>query len=254
VAGLPDGNLHASIVGCLLGDFRMLRIKTEDLRLGMFIQSLEGSWFDHSFWKSKFLLDQPDDLRALQNSGVDSVWIDEARSLAPALAHLGGQQPTPRPSLAAEFAAMAETEAPVARPETQRASEPRPRRQATVNEYRCAQQLLADCKAAVGDLFARVGNGDASAVEDSAPVVRGIAESVERNPDALITLTRVRTLDEYTYMHSLAVSALMINLAVPFVKRPARQALRKTVSGKIPIRSLLVRSFRLSCQKPEQVG
>jgi HD-GYP domain-containing protein (c-di-GMP phosphodiesterase class II) len=36
---------------------------------------------------------------------------------------------------------------------------------------------------------------------------------VERNPDALITLTRIRTLDEYTYVHSVAVSALMINLA-----------------------------------------
>ena len=189
----------------------MLRVKTEDLRLGMFVQSLEGSWFDHSFWKTKFLLEEPDDLRALQNSGVESVWIDEARSLAPALAHLGGQAPPARPSLAAEFAAMSAAEAPATAPKP--AAEPKPRRQATVNEYRSAQQLLADCKAAVGDLFARVGNGDDSAIEDAAPVVRGIAESVERNPDALITLTRVRTLDEYTYMHSLAVSALMINLA-----------------------------------------
>ena len=84
----------------------MLRVRTEDLRLGMFVQSLEGSWFDHSFWKTKFLLEESDDLRALQNSGVESVWIDEAQSLAPALAHLGGAAPPPRPSLAAEFAAM----------------------------------------------------------------------------------------------------------------------------------------------------
>src|SRR6185369_10895129 len=31
--------------------------------------------------------------------------------------------------------------------------------------------------------------------------------------DALLSLLRIRTLDEYTYFHSIAVSALMINLA-----------------------------------------
>src|SRR4051794_869135 len=66
----------------------MLRVRKEDLRLGMFVQSLEGSWFDHPFWKSKFLLTEADDLRALQSSDVESVWIDQDKSLAPAIAHL----------------------------------------------------------------------------------------------------------------------------------------------------------------------
>jgi len=57
------------------GGSPMLRVQKEDLRLGMFIQSLEGSWFDHPFWKSKFLLEENDDLRALQSSEIDSVWI-----------------------------------------------------------------------------------------------------------------------------------------------------------------------------------
>ena len=51
----------------------MLRVRTEDLRLGMFVQSLEGSWFNHPFWKTKFLLTEGDDLRALQSSDVDAV-------------------------------------------------------------------------------------------------------------------------------------------------------------------------------------
>src|SRR3546814_805660 len=183
----------------------MIRVKKEDLRLGMYIQSLEGSWFDHPFWKSKFLLTEEDDLRSLQGSDVD-VWVDESKSLAPALAHLMPQEPTPRSRLLEELA----PEAPV-----KAASTPKPRSQrpSHPNEFHAAETVLADCKAAVGQLFARVQSGSAAAIEDAAPVVRGIAESVERNPDALITLTRVRTLDEYTYMHSVAVSALMINLA-----------------------------------------
>jgi HD-GYP domain-containing protein (c-di-GMP phosphodiesterase class II) len=184
----------------------MLRVRTEDLRLGMYIQSLDGSWFDHPFWKSKFLLAEADDLRALQSSGVESVWIDKDKSLAPAIAHLVAEQPRPKPRLLEELGA----EAP---PEAAPAPAPKPRRVSRPNEYRAAQTLLADCKAAVGALFNRVQDGDGAAIADSAPIIDGIAESVDRNPDALITLSRVRTLDEYTYMHSIAVSALMINLA-----------------------------------------
>lgn len=185
----------------------MLRVRKEDLRLGMFIQSLEGSWFDHPFWRSKFLLTSEDDLRALQSSEVETVWVDKDKSLAPAIAHLVGEA-TAKSSLQEELVPDAPA-APAAEPR----AEARPRRAPRSNEYDAAEKVLEDCKAAVGELFTRIQNGNAAAIEDAAPVVSGIAESVERNPDALITLTRIRSLDEYTYMHSVAVSALMINLA-----------------------------------------
>ena len=38
----------------------MLRVRKEDLRLGMYVQGVEGSWFDHPFWRSKFLLTSAD--------------------------------------------------------------------------------------------------------------------------------------------------------------------------------------------------
>ena len=57
------------------------RIRTDQVRLGMFIQSLEGSWLSHPFWKTRFMLENPGDLRALQNSGVQWLWIDDARGL-----------------------------------------------------------------------------------------------------------------------------------------------------------------------------
>ncbi|CAA9518382.1 MAG: HDIG domain protein [uncultured Sphingosinicella sp.] len=195
----------------------MICVRKEDLRLGMFVQSLEGSWFNHPFWRSKFLLEEMDDLRALQSSDIDSVWVDEEKSLAPAIAHLTGG--------AAPAAAEAEAEVELSPIEKLRAElapaapvkladAAKPKRVAVGNEFQAAAGVLKDCKAAVGELFARIQNGEGEqAIEDAAPVVSGIAESVERNPDALITLLRVRSLDEYTYMHSIAVSALMINLA-----------------------------------------
>ena len=183
----------------------MLRVRKEDLRLGMFVQSLEGSWFNHPFWKTKFLLSESEDLRALQSSDVDAVWIDPNKSAAPAIAHLTPPTAAARPDLSP---AVPEAEAEAA-PE----AAPQPRRQRP-NEYHAAQTVVADCKKAVSGLFAQVQSGDpAAAIAAAAPVVNGIAESVARNPEALLTLTRIKTLDDYSYAHSVAVSALMINLA-----------------------------------------
>jgi putative nucleotidyltransferase with HDIG domain len=44
------------------------------------------------------------------------------------------------------------------------------------------------------------------------PLVEEIARSVWRNPDALVSLARLKTKDNYSYMHSVAVCALMIAL------------------------------------------
>src|SRR4051812_15470131 len=190
----------------------MKRVRKEDLRLGMYIQSLEGSWLNHPFWKTKFLLTEQDDLRALQSSDIDSVWIDDEKSLAPAVAHRGIEEAKPEPSPAEALRAELLGQ-PAARPVPIARPKPAQRPPSPVHDFKAAEKLVAGCRAAVGDLLARIHSGDAGAIEDSAPVVSGIAESMERNPDALLTLIRVRTLDEYTCSHSIAVSALMINLA-----------------------------------------
>ena len=55
--------------------------------------------------------------------------------------------------------------------------------------------------------------GKAIEAEAAAPLVEEISNSVMRNPGALISLARLKTADDYTFMHSVAVCALMIALA-----------------------------------------
>jgi HD-GYP domain-containing protein (c-di-GMP phosphodiesterase class II) len=43
-------------------------------------------------------------------------------------------------------------------------------------------------------------------------LVHEISDSVSRNPGALLSLARLKTQDDYSYMHSVAVCALMISL------------------------------------------
>jgi putative nucleotidyltransferase with HDIG domain len=49
--------------------------------------------------------------------------------------------------------------------------------------------------------------------EGCLPLVEEIASSVGRNPGAMVSLARLKTQDDYSYMHSVAVCALMVALA-----------------------------------------
>jgi hypothetical protein len=57
------------------------KILVSQLRFGMYVHGLDGSWFDHSFWRSKFLLTDPADLQALRSSGVKALWIDTGKGV-----------------------------------------------------------------------------------------------------------------------------------------------------------------------------
>jgi putative nucleotidyltransferase with HDIG domain len=54
--------------------------------------------------------------------------------------------------------------------------------------------------------------GNALKVSEAEPLVDEISQSISRNPEAFLNLVRLKNVDDYTYMHSVAVCALMIAL------------------------------------------
>ena len=57
------------------------KIPVAQLRLGMHLHALEGAWIDHPFWKSRFTLRDPVDLRRLREGAVVECWIDVSKGL-----------------------------------------------------------------------------------------------------------------------------------------------------------------------------
>ena len=176
------------------------KIKTTDVRLGMHVQSLCGNWLDHPFWKSKFLLTDPTELAQLQASAIEACWIDVSRGLDVAPAALtvppDGAPPPPaaaRPNAAADAGPKAAT--------------------GFDEELRAAAALVRASRQAVMTLVGQARLGHAINIEQCLPVVGDITESVWRNPQALVSLARLKTHDDYSYMHSVAVCALMVALA-----------------------------------------
>ncbi len=75
-----------------------------------------------------------------------------------------------------------------------------------------AREVLARSRAAVMQLLSDVRLGRVLHQADVAPVLLDISSSVDQHPSALISCARLKARDEYTYMHSVAVAALMLNL------------------------------------------
>jgi putative nucleotidyltransferase with HDIG domain len=88
-----------------------------------------------------------------------------------------------------------------------------PRHVATENEIERAGKILSQTRAAVASMFSEVRMGRALDADHARPMVEEIANSIARNSGAIISLARLKNKDDYTYMHSAAVCALMISLA-----------------------------------------
>ncbi len=179
--------------------YMLKRIAVKDIQLGMFICEFCGSWMEHPFWKTKFLLIDEKDLRAIQTSGIKELWIDVSKGT-----DLGATVPGQ-----SEEEVARETEAVLLEAEKIHSKE----KVSLEDEIQTAAKLCAKAKEAVIEMFSDARMGKAIQVEQARALVEDISNSVLRQPHALISLARLKTADEYTYMHSVAVCALMIALA-----------------------------------------
>lgn len=76
-----------------------------------------------------------------------------------------------------------------------------------------AKKLYLQSKLAIVEMFSEARMGHAIAVSKADELVDHIARSISRHPNAFISLVRLKNATEYTYMHSVAVCALMIAVA-----------------------------------------
>jgi len=80
-------------------------------------------------------------------------------------------------------------------------------------ELERAAQICLQSKRAVVSMFEEARMGKAVDTGGAKKLVEEISDSVSRNPGALISLARLKTADDYTYMHSVAVCAMMVALS-----------------------------------------
>ena len=176
------------------------KIDVQQLIVGMYLKEFCGSWMDHPFWRSGFVIDDPNDIQAIKASNIREVWINIAKGL----------DVPPGQAAITEMESEAQVDAVLQEAAVQR-REVSP--VAVADELLRASKICARSKQAVMAMFQEARLGNVVDTGGAKQMVSEITDSVSRNPGALISLARLKTADDYTYMHSVAVCAMMVALA-----------------------------------------
>lgn len=151
------------------------RIPKEQTQLGMFVEDVEGAWQDNPFNTRRFKLESAAQVDAIKRSQLTAVIINTALGL--------------------DIAA--------ARP-------PRPAQSSTEKERIAAVSgVLSETEAAVEGLFAKARQSETADLADYAPVMGKIIDVMNEEPYVFRVVSRLKTKDNTTFQHSVAVSALM---------------------------------------------
>jgi HD-GYP domain-containing protein (c-di-GMP phosphodiesterase class II) len=176
------------------------RISVRQLTVGMHIKEFCGSWMEHPFIRSSFVLSNVKDLNIILTSGIKEVWIDSSKGL---------DVPVSVPVVSEK---QAEIEIDAALEQVVLGG--RSMAPASIErEMERAALICSQSKQAMVTMFEEARMGNSVDVGGARDLVEEISDSVMRNPGALISLARLKSVDDYTYMHSVAVCAMMVVLA-----------------------------------------
>ena len=165
------------------------RIKRHQARVGMFITDIEDPLRDEAAPVRSFLLKDEAAAAKVRASNIISLVIDTRKGV-----DVGTGRP--QPGARASEASLSN----LSRPFTQ-------------TEIKEALQTIEQTRPLLDTLFSDVRLSGKATFEPADRAVEQIAKSMESNPAALISITRLKTKDEYTFLHSIAVSALMVHFA-----------------------------------------
>lgn len=183
------------------------RIPVADLEIGMFVHKLEGSWFDHPFWKAQFLVEDTGRLAAIKESRVRSAVIDTDKGI-----NVAERKPTAKQAIPKDAVIPAESRVrSIKRRAAMQLDNPQP--VSMEEEVKAAAQIAEQARVRLGKIFNDARLGRALDVRKVEPVVSDILASVRRNPQAFSGLMRCKLKNEQIFRHALSVSALMVALA-----------------------------------------
>lgn len=170
------------------------KVPVDGLKPGMFIHDLNCGWMDHPFLRPRFALRSDREIESIAEAGLREVYIDTALGLD------ASDAPT-REEVAAEV------HEEMRRLAGQAAG---PARISAREELVRARRVHAEANRLVRNLLHDVRLGKQVQVEQAEPMVSKITASILCNNGALLSLTRIKSKDGYTFEHSVSVCALMV--------------------------------------------
>ena len=175
------------------------KISAEQLKPGMLIHDLNAGWLSHPFLSNTIKVSDEPTIKKIMDCGIREVYIDTEKGLDVPDATTADEVMREIDG-AINTSAVHATEAVVPHVPIQ-------------EELVRAREIQKQARETVQNLMDDVRFGRQIETEKVEHVVENMVESIFRNQDALMSLSRIRKKDEYTYYHSMSVCALMVSFA-----------------------------------------
>ena len=174
------------------------QIPIEQLRVGMYVTKLDISWSKTPFWRHRMRVGSLDHIEALRACGVRFVEIDAEKGLD--LASQSSSVSTVDPS-STRIADLLSRES---QPQGGEPSTP------FEEELTIAKEVHKQAKVVIGQAMGDARQGRKLDLDALSRVSESLVKSVLRNKEAISSLSRLKSFDEYTFFHSVNVAILAL--------------------------------------------
>lgn len=155
------------------------KIDKSQLKVGMFVEAIEGAWQDSSTLGRRFVIRSGEEIDLICNADGGSVFINTALGCSPS----GWTPPASGRNLT----------------------------NATRQDRLEAATKIQGHAATAKSLISDICQGRAVTLQAFKPLVDDVARTMDENPSLYIGMSRLRSRDSATYMHSVAVGALLLH-------------------------------------------
>lgn len=174
------------------------KIASNQLQVGMFISNLDASCLEHNFITSQFAVKDENIIQKIHTTGIKHLYIDTSKGIdiqdAATATEVSNKLDKETLKIAENSDAL-DNQIPVQ------------------EELDRARGIYKDAHNIMQDLMGDIRLGKQVEVERVEPISIELVESVFRNKDALVSLSRIKDKDHYTFMHSVSVAGLMITFS-----------------------------------------
>ncbi|MCX7092753.1 MAG: HD-GYP domain-containing protein [Methylobacter sp.] len=174
------------------------KISIQQLKPGMFIHNINCAWIEHPFLAGTLKVKNDKAVETIIGLGISELYIDTLKGLdvidAPTETEVNAE-------IEHKMQEMAEQTKPIIATSTLR------------EELKTSKKVYKEANRIISNIMNDARIGRQIEVERIEPVVGQMANSILRNKDALLSLCRIKNKDDYTFLHSVSVGALLISFA-----------------------------------------
>ncbi|MBF0527950.1 MAG: HD-GYP domain-containing protein [Deltaproteobacteria bacterium] len=201
-----------------------IKVKTRDLKIGMFVADVGRSWLRHP-WKTKSkLITSVDEIKELLAHDIQEVVVDLSQCSKSVLRTdgilgLSSQEVSQALSIAPQEVSKQITRNMMISPPAKNIDQSRPKRLdqprtdvSLQDELPKARQTYAQALSVTKEFMNDLRSGKKIEIEKVQDAIEDMIDSVFRNQGAISALLKLKNYDEYTFTHCLNVATLAISI------------------------------------------